>query len=150
MGRCVAPLIVCLGSALVLAQAANEDSDTAAEIRALEGRLNTAVLTADLKTFDALLAEDFSHTNHRGEFRTKRQWLANHKAGQSPYDAYDTEDLSVRVYGDAAVATARTIPRGRDSKGQPITGQYRYTRVWARRDGRWQAVAFQGTRIASS
>jgi ketosteroid isomerase-like protein len=56
--------------------------------------------------------------------------------------------MKIRVYGDTAVVTARTTPRGRDSKGKPITGQYRYLRVWAKRDGQWRAVAFQGTRIA--
>ena len=81
-------------------------------------------------------------------FRTKAQWLANHKPGQSPYDAYDVDDMKIRVYGDTAVVTARTTPKGRDSKGKPITGQYRYLRVWAKRDGQWRAVAFQGTRIA--
>jgi ketosteroid isomerase-like protein len=118
------------------------------EIRDLEGRINAAVVSGDLRVFEELLADDFTHTNQSGVFRTKAQWLANHKPGQSPYVAYDVDELKIRVYGDTAVVTARTTPRGQDSRGKPITGQYRYLRVWAKRDGKWRAVAFQGTRIS--
>ncbi len=118
------------------------------QIRDLEGQINAAVVSGDLHVFERLLADDFTHTNQSGIFRTKSQWLVNHKPGQSPYNAYDVDDLKIRVYGDTAVVTARTTPRGRDSKGKPITGQYRFLRVWAKRDGQWRAIAFQGTRIA--
>jgi ketosteroid isomerase-like protein len=117
------------------------------QIRDLEGRINAAVVSGDLRVFEQLLADDFTHTNQAGIFRTKAQWLANHKPGRSPYVAYDVDELKVRVYGDTAVVTARTTPRGQDSRGKPITGQYRYLRVWAKREGEWRAVAFQGTRI---
>lgn len=118
------------------------------QIRDLEGQINAAVVSGDLHVFERLLADDFTHTNQLGIFRTRSQWLANHKPGQSPYVAYEVDDMKIRVYGDTAVVTARTTPKGRDSKGNPITGQYRYLRVWAKRDGQWRAVAFQGTRIA--
>jgi uncharacterized protein (TIGR02246 family) len=118
------------------------------EIRDLEERINAAVVSGDLHVFEQLLADDFTHTNQSGIHRTRAQWLANHKPGQSPYTRYDVDDLKIRVYGDTAVVTARTTPKGQDSKGAPITGQYRYLRVWAKRDGKWRAVAFQGTRIS--
>jgi ketosteroid isomerase-like protein len=118
------------------------------QIQDLEKQINAAVVSGDLHVFERLLADDFTHTNQSGIFRTKAQWLANHKPGQSPYVAYDVDDLKIRLYGDTAVVTACTTPKGRDSKGSPITGRYRYLRVWAKRDGQWRAVAFQGTRIS--
>jgi ketosteroid isomerase-like protein len=117
------------------------------QVRDLEGQINAAVVSGELHVFERLLADDFTHTNQTGKSRTRIEWLANHKPGQTPYEAYDVDDLKIRVYGDTAVVTARTTPKGRDSKGNPITGQYRYLRVWAKRDGQWRAVAFQGTRI---
>jgi ketosteroid isomerase-like protein len=127
--------------------AAGPEQGAEKQIRDLEGQINAAVVSGDLHVFERLLADDFTHTNQTGKFRTRSEWLANHKPGQSPYNAYDVDDLKIRVYGDTAVVTARTTPKGRDSKGKPITGQYRYLRVWAKRDGQWRAVAFQGTRI---
>ena len=118
------------------------------QIRVLEGQINAAVVSGDLHVFEQLLADDFTHTNQSGIYRTKAEWLANHKPGQSRYSRYDVDELKIRVYGDTTVVTARTTPRGQDSKGKPITGQYRYLRVWAKRDGQWRAVAFQSTRIS--
>lgn len=131
------------------------DSDAKRDIEALEARLNDAIVKADRGFFDRIFADDFTHTNHAGVFRTKAQWMANHKfeAGtpsNSPYSAFDVDDLSVRIYGDSAVVTGRSTPKGRDSKGVAITGQYRFIRVWVKRQGHWQVIAFQGTRVAST
>ena len=149
------PRVVVFFSLLLAATAAERaraqgggEQAAAEEIRKLEAQFNEAIVKADLKAFDRLMADDFTHTNQSGKFRTKAQWLANHKPGRSAYDAFEVDDLAVRVYGDTAVVTARSTPKGRTSSGEPITGQFRFLRVWARRDGRWQAVAFQGTRIA--
>ena len=157
MNRLLASSLLLLPGAPVLAQAparpAAADARTTGpaerEIRTLEAELNVAIVRADLAFFDRVFAEDFTHTNHTGAFRTKARWLANHKPGaKNPYDRFDAEDLAVRVYGKTAEVTGRSVPRGTDSRGQAITGEYRFTRVWVRRDGRWQVVAFQGTRIS--
>jgi uncharacterized protein (TIGR02246 family) len=143
--------VLAQGTAVSAAAGAQKTDAAEQEIRTLEAKLNDAIVRADLAFFDRVFAEDFTHTNHTGAFRTKAQWMANHKPGaKSPYDSFDTEDLAVRVYGDTAVVTGRSVPKGRDATGQAITGKFRFTRVWVRRDGRWQAVAFQGTRIDPS
>ena len=104
-----------------------------------------------------MLAADFTHTSHSGKFKTRAEWMAENKfedpqgkpqPGRTAYEALEVEDLAVRIYGETAVVTGRSIPKGRTTKGEPIRGQYRFLRVWVQRDGRWQAVAFQGTRIA--
>lgn len=130
------------------------ERDSRLAIEKLEAQLNEAVVKGDLHFFDQTFAEDFTHTSHAGVFRTKAQWMANHrretgKPAPSPYDSFEVDDLSVRVYGDTAVVTGRSTPRGRDSKGQAITGRFRFTRVWVKRSGQWQVVAFQGTRIGT-
>jgi hypothetical protein len=48
------------------------------------------------------------------------------------------EDIRVRVFGDVAVATACGMAKGR-YKGQDPSGQFRYTRIWVKRNGQWQA-----------
>lgn len=133
---------------------ARAERDARATIEKLEAQLNAAVVKGDLEFFDQIFAEDFTHTSHAGVFRTKAQWMANHrreagKPAPSPYDAFDVDELSVRVYGDTAVVTGRSTPKGRDSKGEAINGRYRFTRVWVKRSGKWQVVAFQGTRIGT-
>ncbi len=158
MSRLLASTLLLALGALALGESPAKAADAEAkqvssgeeELRTLEAKLNEAIVRADLGFFDRVFAADFTHTNHTGAFRSKAEWLANHKPGaKSPYESFDTEDLAVRLYGDTAVVTGRSIPKGKDSKGQAITGQFRFTRVWVKRDGRWQVVSFQGTRIAS-
>ena len=99
---------------------------------------------------------DFTHTSHSGVFKTRAEFMAENKfsdkedpkTGRTRYDAYDVDDLAIRIYGDTAVVTGRTSPKGRTALGQPISGRYRYLRVWVRGGGQWQCVAFEGTRIA--
>jgi ketosteroid isomerase-like protein len=120
------------------------------EVRELERKFEQAVIKGDIAFFDRVLAKDFTHTTQSGKFRDRQEWLANHKAGQSNYDALNVDQLAVHAYGDTAVVTAAIKPQGRDSQGKPMEGRYRYLRVWVRRDGTWQVVAFQSTRIADT
>ena len=143
-----------LGSAKV---AGGQDTRAEREVRELETQLSRAVVLGDRAFFERVLTTDFTHTSHTGKFKTRAEWMAEDKvenrqgkpqAGKTTYEAFDVDDLAVRIYGETAVVTGRSTPMGRNAKGEPMRGQYRFLRVWVKRDGRWQAVAFQGTRIA--
>ncbi len=54
------------------------------------------------------------------------------------------DSLSVRIYGDVAVLQGIADNTG-TFHGFPFAGKIRYTRVFVRRAGRWQAVAMQQT-----
>ena len=148
-------LVACLAPA-VLAADGPPVSEAQREIRELEAQFARAVVEGDRAFYDRVLADDFTHTSHSGMFKTRADFMAENKfgtkddsaSGRTRYDAYDVDDLAIRIYGDTAVVTGRTSPRGRTALGQLISGQYRYLRVWVKRQGRWQAVAFEGTRVA--
>jgi ketosteroid isomerase-like protein len=139
-------------------QAKGPESDktqTEQAIRALERQLSEAVVRGDRAIFDRLFADDFTHTSHTGAFKTKAEWMAEGKSadrqpGKTTYDAYQADDLAVRIYGETAVVTGRLSPKGTNAQGKPMSGQYRFLRVWVKRGGDWRVVAFQGTRIAAS
>lgn len=52
--------------------------------------------------------------------------------------------LTVRTYGDVAILQGIADNTGAMG-GVPFSGRIRYTRVFVRRDGRWQAVTMQHT-----
>jgi ketosteroid isomerase-like protein len=145
---CLAPV--------VLAADGPPDDPAVREIQELEAQFGRAVFTGDRAFYHRVLAEDFTHTSHSGVFKSKAEFMAENKfdetkdfkGGRTHYDAYDVDDLAIRIYGDTAVVTGRTSPKGLNAQGQPISGRYRYLRVWVKRQGRFQAVAFEGTRIA--
>jgi hypothetical protein len=54
------------------------------------------------------------------------------------------DSLVVRVFGEVAVLQGIADNTG-TFRGFPFRGKIRYTRIFVRRDGRWQAVAMQQT-----
>ena len=55
--------------------------------------------------------------------------------------------MKVRVFGNAAVVTGRTTIKGGKYKGKDISGQYRFTDTWVKRNGHWLCVASANTRV---
>ena len=113
-----------------------------AVLRALNQDYIRAVATSDVERFREILAVDFVCTLADGSFVDRAAFLA--QAAQ-PFKLSDLEahDIDIRLMGrDFAIVHARTTfttPEGRAGSG-------RYTDVWARRDGRWFAVAAHVTR----
>jgi ketosteroid isomerase-like protein len=70
-------------------------------------------------------------------------------SGDRRIEAGSVDDLNVRVFGDVAVVTGRSI-LARSYQGKRASVTQRFTDVFVRRDGRWRAVASQGTQIAQS
>jgi len=124
-----------------------EADDPEREIRLLETRLRQAALTGATAVLNDLLADDYTNTNAYGLVRHKSQVIEDVGSGDSSFEAIDLDDISVNIYGDAAVLTAKRTVKGR-SKGRDPSGQFRQLRVYAKRHGRWQAVMLQVTRIA--
>jgi hypothetical protein len=117
------------------------------EIRSLETRLREASLSRSTDVLQYILADDYTNTNAFGVVRNKAQVIADIESGDVRLEAIDLDDISVDLYGSVAVLTAKRTVRGR-GKGNDPSGQFRQLRVYAIRQGRWQAVMLQVTRIA--
>ena len=59
-------------------------------------------------------------------------------------NSIDISEMVVRIYGETAIVTAKAVVKGHDL-GQDFSGPYRFTRVWVRRNGEWQAASYQAT-----
>jgi len=110
-------------------------------LRELNREYIRSVVTSDVEWFRDILAADFVCTLPDGSFVDRDAFLAQTAA---PFKLSDLEarDVNIRLMGDFAIVHARTTfttPEGRVGSG-------RYTDVWARRDGRWLAVAAHVTR----
>ena len=93
---------------------------------------------------DRLLADDYTTTGMNGATRSKAEVIADFKSGAQKTDSVSLDHVTVRVYGDAAVLTADRTTSS-TLRGQDNSGRQREIRVFAKRDGRWQAVAMQTT-----
>jgi len=148
--RRVAALVVLaaaglFGSSLpAAAQAVPPPRAEAEELTALERRLVAAIGARDLETYDALVAADYAVIEANGAERTKAQVMASYRSGQRGYRDLKIDELEAHVFGDTAVVHARTSGV-RLIDGKEEVNRVRYIRVWARRSGRWQAVAQMST-----
>jgi len=114
------------------------------EIVDMERQAKEASLRRDPDFTQRSLAEDYVAITPLGQVRTKQDSVSARKSGQLRYDTIDVSDMVVRVYGDTAVVTARADVKGHQL-GEDFSGPYRYTRIWVRRSGHWQAVSYQAT-----
>ena len=120
------------------------DQATIREVLDMERQAREATLRRDVDFSQRALAEDYVAITPLGQVTTKQDSVSARKSGQLRYDTVDVSDMVVRVYGDTTVVTARADVKGHQL-GEDFSGPYRYTRVWIRRGGHWQAVSYQAT-----
>ena len=120
------------------------DQETIREIVEMERQAKEASLRRDAEFPQRTLAEDYVAITPLGQVTTKKEAVSSRKSGQLRYDTIDVSDMVVRLYGDTAIVTARADVKGHQL-GEDFSGPYRYTRVWVRRAGHWQAVSYQAT-----
>jgi hypothetical protein len=102
----------------------------AEELIKLDKELTEASKRKDVAAVSPYIANDYTDTTATGRVRNKSELLAE----MGPYNdgKYAEDEYAVRVYGGTAVMTSRVT----------LTPyQFRSTRVWVRRRGRWQAVS---------
>jgi hypothetical protein len=116
------------------------------ELRALETARGEALLKADTTALSRMIADEFVEISRLGQLRTKADNVREIGSGELKLKTVNYSDLTVRVYGDVAVLQGVADNTGM-YRGFPFGGKLRYTRVFVRRGGRWQAVAMQHTMI---
>lgn len=105
-----------------------------------------AMVEADVGTLERLLADELTYTHTTGTTDTKTELLASLSSGTLKYLSIEPEDMRARPYGEVGVVTGRAAMKVR-AGGQELAFRIAFTDVYVRRDGRWQVVAWQSTRL---
>ena len=145
---CVAICIVAIGVAQTPSRGAREARDLN-ELSRLETIWNEAHLRCDAGALDRLWASDLVVTVPDMPVMDKGESLAFVRSGKMKFQRYQTSDLRMRVYGDAAIVTGQ-LERVRDSAKKEFEDDWRFTKVYVRRNGRWQVVAWHGSHVGTS
>ncbi|HEX4590090.1 MAG TPA: nuclear transport factor 2 family protein [Gemmataceae bacterium] len=121
--------------------------DRRGEFVALENESAQALVNNDADAIGRQMSDDWTVITPEGNVLDRSTFLGLIKSGVLTHEAMDFSDVTVRVYGDAAIVTARAMSKGR-FQGQPFTEIERSTDVFVKRDGQWKCVLTQLTRIA--
>ena len=127
----------------ILAQNVKSDQDVLID---LERQWDAAFQRQDATFIESVLAEEFIATYGDGTRGDKAKELALVRDFNQQVDSRRLDDFIVKVYRDTAVVWFTQYLVG-PVNGKPTEVQYQYMDVWIIRDGRWQAVASQSTRI---
>jgi ketosteroid isomerase-like protein len=119
-------------------------------VEALEEQWRLAQLNGDATAMDRLLSDDFVGITAFGQVTTKAQQLARVRDRVIVLTQLDLSDIKVKLIGPiVAVVTSRAEIKGTND-GVPISGIFRYTRVYQRlTSGAWKITSFESTRVPS-
>jgi ketosteroid isomerase-like protein len=125
-----------------------------AEIIKLENEWAASSQRHDATAVRKILADDLVMIYPDGSTGTKTSELSDIESGAMTADSWELSDTKVTVLGpDSAFITGRGVLKNAKFKDQStkktidISGEYRFTDVYARRNGQWLAVASQTTQI---
>ncbi len=124
-----------------------DDSVDVQELKRLEKVWNDAYVRADADALEQLCADDLVVTMTDMVVLNKRSSIAILRSGKVKFERYETSDLGIHVYDRAAVVTGR-LQRTRSVQGREMNDEWRFTKVYIRRGGKWLVVAWHASTVA--
>jgi ketosteroid isomerase-like protein len=118
-----------------------------AVLERLEADWNAAHLIGDAARLDQLFADDVVVQVPGMRVMTKADALGMFTSGKMKFDRYETSETQFRVYDSTAIVTGR-LRRTRTIAGKTVDDDWRFTKVYVHRAGRWQAVSFHASNTA--
>jgi ketosteroid isomerase-like protein len=122
--------------------------DVQEQLKKLETDRAAAAVKGDVATLEKQTADDYTFINLYGQMSDKSQMVTAFKTGQTKLTSDEVSDMKVRVYGSTAVITGKVDVAG-TMAGKDTKAQIMFTRVYVKKGGQWQSVAFQQTRVSN-
>lgn len=140
-------VLLCLaaGSLVARAQSNRDERDV---IRA-DQEISSAEAHGDVAALERAWADDYTQVSSLGQVDTKKSQIARFRAGTARFEQVDLKEVSVRVYGTAAVSSDLLAVRGQIA-GRRIDGTVRALRVFVKNGDHWRAVATQYTEVPAT
>ncbi len=135
------------GSVLAASPASAGDKSSN-EVIAAEKARAAALVQGNIAALERIMAEDETYVHASGKTDTRTSYLAALRSGQLRYLSFVPVKLHARVLGNTAVLDGEYSVRAIDLRVQPAPLELNifFLSVYARRDGRWQQIAWQSTR----
>ena len=125
------------------------DRTSANLIRETEHQRLRALVAAEIELANSLHSDDYQLITPNGQTISKHDYIGGIASGDLVYSVFEpASDIAVRLFGSAAAVRyqARIEIRFSDQRD---SGVFWHTDIYENRDGRWQAVWSQATRIST-
>ena len=135
-------------SAVTGAQAENARVGTVSNSEALNTaeRWATVVAQADIAGLNELLHTDYVHVHATALVESKAKFIEALQTGARKYDPIRIEDSNVRVFGDSAVVSGRSVLKA-TTRDRVIEGVNRFMLLVVNTSNGLQVATFQATAI---
>lgn len=117
------------------------------QLKKLENDWAQAEVKKDFAGLDRIMADEYTFTDPDGKIFGKAQTIASFKTDANVLTSEVVSELTVQIYGDAAVVTGLTKET---IKGKDRGDTYRFTDTWVKRGSAWQCVAGHSSRLGKS
>jgi ketosteroid isomerase-like protein len=102
------------------------------------------LLSNDIDAVEKLLGDDLTYVHSSGRLDTKETYMDALRSGRTRYLTMDLSEVEVRGLGDTGVITNIFDAKVQTANGE-VTLHSRALLVYAKRDGRWQLIAYEST-----
>ncbi|HEY3098991.1 MAG TPA: nuclear transport factor 2 family protein [Methylomirabilota bacterium] len=113
-------------------------------LRADDGRFE-AMRTGDWSALEAVLADDLTYVHSTARLESKKEHLANLRAGKPHYRGIAPRDRRVRVRGDVGIVDGVSDMHV-ENAGKEQRFTIRYLAVYTKTGEQWRMLAWQSTR----
>ena len=130
------------------AAASPQDTATIQQVTARVRDFLSNVPKNDPAVFQDFFADDVIYTRSAGVTVTKADILKNIdvRVAVDPQATYEADDFTVHPYSEMAVVNFRLIMHGTEN-GKATTSYFRNTGTFLKRNGKWQAISWQATKV---
>ena len=146
---------VLIGLFLTSSAQAQQQSPRSGTVRELTDMLNQFLSDAgnnNLAGFDRFFANDVIYTGSNGLVHTKAEMMASmqnskRSSADKNTESYSAEHIVVHDFGDTAIVAFQLVAHTKHPDGKVEISNYRDTGTFLRRNGRWQVIAWQATKV---
>lgn len=108
----------------------------------------------DVTVHDRFWADDLIYTGSSGRRISKAELMRDVRSAPEPKPTdrkvvYDSEDVRIQQYGDAAIIAFRLVATQTNGDSTEVS-KYLNTGLFIRRKGEWRVSAWQATRIPAN
>ena len=146
-------VLLCLLSLLPTLLFAQSPAPDEATLKTLLQEFLAGAGRNDAEVHDRFWAEDLIYTRSAGVRINKAELMRDVRSAPAPKPddpkaVFTAEDVRIQQYGDTAIVAFKLVSTT-TADGKTEVANFLNTGTFLKRDGRWQAVAWQATRAAS-